>query len=189
MNITTIALLLQTTLSLLSGAHNNAAMSATTTAQIVALGNRTVQIAAQAIAPVNFAVPANTGIWPNVNELLAAPYLDAKGNYVQEGSSAKLDQGSISFGDLNNDNLDDAAAIVTRPAAAVGATESALAMFINQNNIMFNIADLSLGTAPVTIYSHHIVGGLLMMDMQAAGGVRATTTYQLVGDQIFKVLL
>jgi hypothetical protein len=189
MNITTIALLLQITSSLLSGAHNNAAMSATTTAQVVALGNRTVQIAAQAIAPVNFAVPANNSIWPNVNDLLAAPYLDAHGNYVQEGSSAKLDQGSISFGDLNNDGLDDAAAIVTRPAPG-DATESVLAMFINQNNIMFNIADLSLGTAPVTIYSHHVVsGGLLTIDMQAAGGMRATTTYQLLGNQILKVLL
>jgi hypothetical protein len=61
-------------------------------------------------------------------------------------------------------------------------------MFINQNNILFNIADLSLGAAPVAVYSHHVVsGGLLTMDMQIAGGVRITSTYQLVGDQIFKI--
>lgn len=187
MNTTTIVVLLQMAASLLAGAHNNPAVSAATDAQIVALGNRTVQIAVQAIAPINFTVPANGSIWPNVNELLAAPYLDASGKYVPQGSSAKLDQGSISFGDLNNDGLDDAAAIVTRPAAG-GATESVLAMFINQDNIMFNIADLSLGTSPVTLYSHYVVsGGLLTMDMQAAGGARATTTYQLLGDRILQV--
>lgn len=175
------------TASLLSGAHNNPAVPAATDVQLIALGSRTVQLAAQAVAPINFAVPANNSTWPNVNDLLVAPYLAANGAYVQQGSSAKLDQGSISFGDLNNDGLDDAAAIVTRPAAS-GATENVLAMFINQNNIMFNIADLSLGTSPVTVYSHHVAsGGLFTMDMQIAGGARATSTYQLLGNRILKV--
>jgi hypothetical protein len=175
-------------MSLLSGAHNNPAMSATSTAQIVALGNRTVQIAAQTIAPINFVVPANNSIWPNVTDLLVAPYITANGSYVhQSPTTVQLDQSSISFGDLNNDGLDDAVAIVTRPAAS-GATENDIAMFINQNNIMFNIADLSLGIAPVTVYSHHVVsGGLLTMDMQVTGQARATTTYRLLGDQILKL--
>ena len=186
MNTTTIALLLQMTASILSGAHNHPAVTAATDIKLIALGNRTVQIATQALAPINFAVPANDSMWPNVTDLLAAPYLAANGTYVRQGLSAKLDQGSISFGDLNNDGFDDAAAIVTRPTAA-GTTESVLAMFINQNNIMFNIADLSLGTSSVTVYSHHVVSGLLTMDMQIAGGARATSTYQLLGDQILKV--
>lgn len=172
--------------ALLTGAQHDPSMSATTTAQIVSLGSRTVQIATQAAAPISFVVPANNSIWPNLNDVLVAPYLDANGKYVRQGASAKLDQGSLSFGDLNDDGLDDAAAIVTRPAAN-GATESVLAMFLNQKSIMFNIADLSLGTSPVTLYSHHVVSnGLFEIDMQAAGGARATATYMLLGNQILK---
>lgn len=186
MNTATLLLILQATASLLSGAQNNTTMSSSTTAQLVALGSRTVQIVTQASAKIDFTVAENSSTWPNLTELLAAPYLDAGNNYVQQGSTVKLDQGSISFGDLNNDGLDDAAAIVERTTAN-GATEHAIAAFINQGGIMFNVADLSLGTLPVTIYSHHVVSdGVLSIDMQTTGQSRATTTYSLLGNQIFK---
>lgn len=186
MNIATVLLLLQATASLLSGAHNNPAVSSTTAAQLVTLGSRTVQLAVQATAPIDFAVPANKSIWPNVVELLSAPYIDANGKYVREGASVELDQGSLSFGDLNNDGFDDAVALVTQRQND-GSTKSVLAAFLNQGGIMFNIADMPLGVAPVELYSHNVVGGLIVMNMKVGGQSRATTTYRLLGDEILKV--
>ncbi len=185
MNTSTIALLLQMTSSLLAGAHNNAAVPPAALAEIAGLGNRTVQIAVQALAPIDFPVATNTDMWPTVTDLMASPYLDAEGNYVRAGGAVQLDQSSVSFGDLNSDGFDDAAAIVTRKMAD-GTTQDAIAVFLNQGNIMFNIADLPLGSS-ATVYSHNINANMLTMNMRIAGGARATTTYELVGNQIKEV--
>ena len=163
MNTSTIALLLQAT------------------------ANRSVQVAAQAMAPIGFTVPPNTGVWPNIVDLVQGAYLDARGAYVPQGPAhgVTLDESTVSFGDLNADGFDDAAAVVTLTKAD-GTTEDALAFFLNQNGVMFNIADLPLGGA-ATVYSHEIMNGVLAMDMKIAGHARATTTYQLVGNRIFPV--
>lgn len=186
MNTTVVALLLQMTASLLSGAQHNPDLSPTTTAKIAAIGAQAIQLAAQAEADarIGFAVPKNPGIWPNVSELVRSAYLNGNGDYVPEGADAALEQQTISFGDLNGDGLDDAAAIVDLKKN--GSTEAALAVFLNQGGVMYNIADLPLGGA-VTVYSHRIMDGVLTIDMQPAGHARATSTYALEGIRIVNV--
>ena len=195
MSTSTIALLLQMTASLLAGAKSNPSLTASTTAQIVAIGNHAVQLAAQADARMGagFAVPQNTDIWPTVGDLMQSGYLNNNGAYVAEGEGATLEQSTISFGDLNADGFDDAAAIVDLQGSG-GTTEAALAMFLNQGGVMFNIADLPLGTSlssplgqGVTVYSHEIANGVLTIDMQVAGQPRATSTYELLGNRIVKI--
>jgi hypothetical protein len=186
MNTSTIALLLQTVVALLTAAHNNPALASTAQQQLVTLGSRTVQIATQALAPIPFVVTPNTDTFPTIGDLMNAPALTATGSYVPlaPGLPVKLDQSSVSFGDLNADGMDDAAGIVTQTATG-GATSSALAVFLNQGGVMFNIADEPLGSA-VTVYSHHVVNGALVLDMQVAGESRGTFTYSLLGNQIVK---
>ncbi len=185
MSTTTIALLLQMAASLLAGAQNNPSLTPSTTARIAAIGEHTIQLAAQAEANIGFTVPQNTSIWPTIDDLMHAAYLNAGGAYVPEGPSAALEQSTVSFGDLNNDGLDDAAGVVDLKNAS-GAPEPYLAVFLNQGGVMFNIADLPLA-ASTTLYSHEIMNGVLVMDMQVAGGMRATSTYELVGNRIVKI--
>ncbi len=187
MTTSTIALLLQVTASLLTGAQRDPSLPASSTAAIVVTANHAVQEAAQAMAPIDFTVPPNNSIWPNIVDVAQAAYLDARGAYVPQGPAhgVTLRESTVSFGDLNADGLDDAAAVVTL-AKPDGTSEDALAFFLNQQGVMFNIADLPLGGA-ATVYSHGIAGNVLTMDMQIAGHARATTTYQLIGDRIFTV--
>ena len=186
MNTSTIVTLLQVTASLLSFAHGNAALPASTTARIAAIGNQAVQLVDQQMAVIPFSVVQDNSIYPNANDLLNAPYLNAAGEYAPlNNQTVQLDQSSISFGDLNGDGLDDAAAIVYRSATPGGSAQAALAFFLNQNGIMFNIADRTLG-ASTTVYSHNITNGELVIDMQVAGEPRGTFTYSLVGNQIEK---
>ncbi len=180
----TIAALLQMTATLLMGVQHDVQTPVAVKAQLVLTGEHVVQIAAQAAAPVPFVVTPNDGAWPNVKDLLNAPYRNASGVWVREGQGVALDQSSVSFGDLNADGMDDAAVVVKRTGPN-GTVEYALAALLNQGGIMFNIADLPLtsGTAP-TVYNHRIVNGAIVLDWQKAGGARATSTYVLFGDEL-----
>jgi hypothetical protein len=182
MATSTIALLLNLAASLLLRTQQAPALSPSSTAAIVGIANRSVQLAAQAEAPIDFVVPKNTDMWPTVGDLMQSAYRNADGAYVHEGPSATLVQSTVSFGDLNGDGFDDAAGIVELPGPG-SVPAPYLAMFLNQNGVMFNIADLPLG-ASTTVYSHHIMNGVLTMDMQIAGHPRATSTYALWGNRI-----
>ncbi len=171
--ISTVALLLQLAASLLTGAKNNPSP------QIVAVAAQTIQLSTQALAfaqgQINFPVPQNASIWPTVAELQVAPYVDARGGYVQLGAGVQLDSATVSFGDLNGDGYDDAMVIVKRMKAN-GSTESDLAAMLNQGGIMFNIADTPLGDN-VHVESHHIKNGEFILN---------TNHYVLLGNQLLK---
>ena len=184
MATSTIVLLLNLATALLLRTQQTPALSPSSTLAIVGVANRSVQLAAQAAAPIGFTVPHNTDIWPTIEDLMQAAYLSPGGAYIHEGPFATLVQSTVSFGDLNGDGLDDAAGIVDLSNAG-SKPMPYLAMFLNQNGVMFNIADLPLG-ASTTVYSHSIMGGVLTMDMQIAGQPRSTSTYVLWGDRIMK---
>jgi hypothetical protein len=166
--------------------HNNPKIAPQAAQQSVALCGQVVQITTQAMAPINFSVVPNNGVFPTTSDLLNAPYLTAQGSYEQlaPSSSVQLIEPDTSFGDLNGDGLDDAAGIVTQ-AVGNGTVRYALAIFLNQGGIMFNIADRPLGSG-VTVYSHHVASGTVVIDMQVAGAPRRISTYQLLGNQIMK---
>jgi hypothetical protein len=173
---------------MLGGAQHNATLSQTATEQTIAIASRAVQLSAQAEAmpEIDFAIPPNNSTAPNIKDLLQTAYLGADGSYVPLGGSVALVQADNSFGDLNGDGLDDAMAIVERTDAS-GGTTFALAAMLNQGGIMFNIADLPLGSS-LQVFSHNIIqGGDFVINMQTGDQPAATSTYYLLGDQLMKV--
>ena len=104
----------------------------------------------------NFQVPPNDSVWPNIKDLSNAPYIIGPGQWSQLSRNGPTSAAGkyTSFGDLNHDGSDDAAAIVNRPTAS-GTPNYFLAAMLNQGGIMFNIADLPLGTS-LNIASHTI---------------------------------
>lgn len=187
MATSTIAVLLQALVALLSGLQNNPQAPQTAVAQGVAITGQAIQLAvqAQALPKINFAIPKNDSIWPNITDLYNAAYLDANGNYEPQGIGVGLVGEDTSFGDLNGDGYDDAAVIVKRTDDS-GNTVSALAAMLNQGGIMFNIADVPLGNN-IQLFSHHIVqGGTIVLDAQVDALPRATYAYRLAGEQLLK---
>jgi hypothetical protein len=174
MNITSLVSLLQAAASLLVLAQGPTATTAFMQ-QAVSFGSHAVQIVTQAEAPIGFSVPQNDSVWPNAKDLMNAPYIDAAGHWSQLGKTVQLIPGDTSFGDLNHDGLDDAAVIVNRPSSD-GTPNYFLAAMLNQNNIMFNIADFPLGT-DINIASHSISGGMILL---------SNTSYELLGNTIIK---
>jgi len=168
--------LLQAAVSLLASAQNSQATPAAMQKAVNLAGN-IVQTVAQAKTPISFPVKENDGIWPNIDDLLNAPYLDSKNDLVRLGKTVSLITEYTSFGDINNDGLDDAAVVVNKP----GVDESPhyfLAAMLNHGNILFNIADLPLGDS-VNIDSHHVIDGKIVID-----GRR----YELLGKELRSVL-
>jgi hypothetical protein len=181
---TTIATLLQLTASLLMGAHSH---SQTVQKQIIQVSQKSIQLSAEAIgmSHVTFAIPQNNSIWPSAVEVDYAPYLDTNGTYVHEGTNVKTLDQYLSFGDMNNDGLDDAAVLVQK-IDANGKSTYALATVLNEGTIFFNIADFDLGATEPQIASHAIVNGKLVLSIQKGDTSYTTSTYELFGDQIFK---
>jgi|GEM_PF-1891629 hypothetical protein len=186
---TSILALLQITAALLVGVQKNSAVPSSTAQQVVTMASHVVQMSTQATAVIPFSVAPNKSIYPEYDDLLNSPYLDVNGNYTQLGTSSivKLENGYISFGDLNNDNLDDAGVVLKR-FANDGTVSYALGAMLNQGGILFNIADYPLGSTLPTINSHRIVsGGDYVLNMQFPGAPAVTSTYQLLGNQLLKV--
>lgn len=192
MNPIAIATLLQLAAALLTGIRSNAQISQAVAQQTIAVASRAIQISAQAeaMSKINFPIAQNSSIWPNIAALYNAPYLGANGSYaplqIGSGAGIALIAEDTSFGDLNGDGIDDAAAVVKMTDNNGNATFS-LAAMLNQGGIMFNIADITFGSA-VQIYSHHIAtGGGIVLNMQVGNAVAQTSTYELFGDQLVKL--
>lgn len=189
MNSTSILTLLQIAASLLASVHNNPQASFAAQQQAVALANQAVQQAIQLeVTPnINFPTPKNPSIWPNVVDLRSAAYIGPDGGYVPLSANVVLLDADTSFGDINGDGLDDAAAIIQR-TNSVGQTATMLAIMLNQNGAMFNIADVQLGDASMQILSHHVVeGGDIVLNTQSGFAPAQTSTYALVGEQLIKI--
>ncbi len=190
MNPAAIATLLQLAASLLTGVRNDTHLSPAAAQQTIAVASRAIQFSAQAeaMSKINFPTVQNNGIWPNIADLYNAPYLGANGKYVPLAPAAgvSLIAEDTSFGDINGDGLDDAAAVVEMTDNN-GSTTFALAAMLNQGGIMFNIADFPLGSA-AQIYSHHIApGGDIILNGQFGTASAQTSTYELFGDQLIKL--
>jgi hypothetical protein len=179
------ALLFQLATSLLLAVQQNGQLPQDVRQHMVLVAEQAIQISTQAQAVINFPVPQNSSIWPNVTELLSAPYIGLDGKYVQQGPTLTVLNGYTSFGDLNGDGVDDAAVIVQRTDAN-GNVSFALAAMLNQGGILFNIADLPLGNTMPQIFDHSIQNGTIALDMQIGNQPRSITHYVLFGDLLEK---
>ena len=185
MNIA-IALLLQAATSLLTGIGQNVNLSYAVREQAVLVAEHVIQISTQAEAMprIGFSVPKNTSIWPTIGDLYQTAYRTTDGNWVPLGAGVQLVTPSISFGDVNGDGLDDAAMVVVRTASD-GSTQYALAAMLNQGGILFNIADLPLGTA-IQVRSHSIENNQITLDMKIGDAAEQVYHYTLLGNQLIK---
>lgn len=168
--------LLQAAASLLVSAQSPQATPAMMQ-KAIDIGSNTVQVVVQASAPIDFAVPKNNSIWPTTNDLLNSPYIDDKGNWVQLGPTVAIIVGYTSFGDINNDGLDDAAVIVNKPGTN-GSSHYFLAAMLNHDSILFNIADFPLGNS-LSITSHDIVSNKIVIN---------GNKYEVLGRELIKAL-
>lgn len=177
MNTSALLALLQAAAAVLAFAQSHAATaSPTLTQSAINFGSNTVQIVTQAAAPIDFQVPPNDSVWPNIKDLSNAPYIDGPGQWTHLGATVQLLPEYTSFGDLNNDGMDDAAAIVDRPTAS-GAQNYFLAAMLNQGGIMFNIADFPLGSN-LDIASHTISNDVAWLN---------SDRYELLGNTITQI--
>jgi hypothetical protein len=181
---TAIALLLQAATSILMGVGQNAKLSYAVREQAVIVAEHAIQMATQAeVMPhIGFSVPKNTNIWPTAGDLMQSAYHAADGSWVPLGKNVQLVPSSISFGDINSDGVDDAVAVVTQTASD-GSSRYALAAMLNQDNILFNIADLPLGTG-VQVFSHSIQNNQIAIDMKIGDAAEQTYHYELLGNQL-----
>ena len=174
MNITSLLALLSAAASMLTLAQGHSATTAFMQ-EAINFGSNTVQVVTQASAPIGFSVPKDSSIWPTAVDLANAPYIDTPGHWAPLGQTVTFLSDDISFGDLNNDKLDDAAVIVNRPSAG-GVQNYFLAAMLNSGGIMFNIADFPLGTS-IAVASHSISGENILLNGQS---------YKLLGNTIIK---
>ncbi len=179
-----IGTLLQLTTSLLFAAKSNSSLPLAVREQMVRFAERSIQLSAQALAevPAGFVEIKNDGIWPNIKDLGQSLYLSVQGKYVPLGQGVRLIESYTSFGDMNNDGLDDAVVVVKRTSLN-GTQEYALAAMLNQGGVLFNIDDLSLGSS-ATIGSHHVVNGKLMLGTPGTNAAETTSLYELFGDRL-----
>lgn len=172
MNPAAILSLLQITAAMLTTAQGGA-MPAANVQSIITISQHSIQLAAQSEANIPFTVTPNNSMYPNINDLDSAAYRDTNGNWVTLGPSVILSGGDTSFGDLNNDGIDDAAVVVNKPDAE-GNPHYFLDAMLNQGGVMFDIAELPLGTTD-NITTHRIVSGTIMLN---------NSSYTLFGDAL-----
>ena len=153
---TAITLLLQMATTLLLSIGQNNTLPIQTREQAINIAEHSIQISTQAEAMPNikFQIPKNNGIWPNALDLEQTAYRNTDGNWAPLSNNLSIVDNSISFGDINNDGLDDAAVII-KQTNSDGSLNYSLALMLNQNNILFNIADFPLGSS-IEIFNHKI---------------------------------
>ncbi len=184
---TALLLLLQAAATLLINTKQNVNTPLAVREQAILSAEHTIQLATQTIAmrDITFSIPKNASIWPNMQELAEVPYRSAENTWAPLGSSVMIVGSSVSFGDINNDGLDDAA-VVVKQVQKDNKSNYALAVMLNQNDILFNIADVPLGSA-VEIYSHSIQDGQIFLDMKVDDSARRISRYELLGNQLIKI--
>lgn len=179
--------LLQLTASLLLAIQNNNQLPVAAREQAIAGAGRVIQLGTQALARVDFPQSPSGNIWPNAMRLRDSLYLDRSGRRVPIGKTVQLLDEYISFGDLNNDGLDDAVVLVRRfsankkPKLAI-----ALSAMLNQGGILFNIADVDLGER-VEVYDHRIEAGRFIVDMKVDQKIRRVFRYGLLGNKLVEI--
>src|SRR5258708_5889721 len=177
----TVSTLLQLATTLLLAAQQGGQLPPAVQQKMVTLAAQSIQLSTFALAPINFPVTKNDSIWPNVNDVGNAPYIGFDGKYTRLGQNLQVFDQYTSFGDINGDGLDDAAAIVKKTDAG-GNASYALAALLNQGNILWNISDVPLGNTLPQVYAHSVVNGQVMLDMQAGDQPLATIYYGLLGN-------
>jgi hypothetical protein len=183
MNSSTLLALLQLVTSVLVGAQHNANLSPVATRQVIAVSSQSIQLVAQVerMQGLRYAIPQEDGIYPNVKDLYNTVYLDRSGAYVPLGGTVNLVSQDTSFGDLSGDGVDDAAVVVSRKDPS-GVAQFDLAAMINQGGMLFNIADISLGSIdPVVTHTINEQGEVVI---KTSTGL--VSKYYLLGDELIK---
>jgi hypothetical protein len=177
---TLVLSILQLSATLLLGAKHSTSISPALRERAIMTAHEGTAIAEYAMAqkfqPTN---PRNLA--PNIEKLRAAEYVKADGTWAHLSKTFQLDERYTSFGDIDHDNLDDAATILVE-STPTQTTYSVVAL-ANIAGPLVEVARLSLTGAP-TIYDHHIIQQKLNLDMQAGNTARKIQKYTLDQNQL-----
>ncbi len=179
--------LLQLAVSLLLSVQNNAALSENIKTQAVATASQAVGLVSQTLAAQQKETPS-VNLWPTADWLWSSFYLNLDGKRVPNGSGVTVMNDSISFGDMNHDNLDDAI-VVTKNIAATNPQDVRyrLAVMLNQRGSFLNITNYDIGTTEPIIYSHEIEANVFTLDAQIGNQPRKTYQYKLSGNTLVQI--
>ncbi|OGZ53595.1 MAG: hypothetical protein A3B25_00635 [Candidatus Ryanbacteria bacterium RIFCSPLOWO2_01_FULL_48_26] len=180
---TVVLQLLQVAATLLLAAQTHAGeLSPALTAQFISFASRAVQLGTQALAPQPV-IPAisSKNIWPNISGLRNAFYINSEGVRVRLGNGIRLLEEYTSFGDMNGDGFDEALVVTSE-----GTTSYALAAFLNQGGILFNVAAVPL-PKNLVIYSHRIESGIFSIELRDEAGAKKKLLYKLLGNTLISV--
>lgn len=179
--------LLQLTAALLTNAAHNPSITPEEQVRVISTAGMAIQFAVEASGSQS--VPGGDGnIWPNYSQLLRARYLTAGGSRVPLGGEVKLDNGTISFGDINGDGLDDAIVVVVRSLPGSSEYQPAFAVMLNQGGgNLFNIGDFPLPKGYILFDDHHIENRQFNADMKLPDATRRMYHYTLVGMELLEI--
>jgi hypothetical protein len=181
---TAIALLLQAATTILLSIGQNNSLPVATKMNAINIVEHSIQIATQAEAmnDIHFQIPKNNGIWPSALDLKQTAYRGTNGFWAPISNNLSIVGETISFGDINNDGFDDAAVVMKQ----INPDKSAnyfLALMLNQGNILFNIANIQLGSS-VQIFGHKITNNKILYDMKIGNSAKKVYNYELLGNQV-----
>lgn len=180
---TAITLLLQVATTILLNIGQNNSLPVATKMNAINVVEHSIQIATQAEAmnDIHFQIPKNNGIWPNALDLKQTAYRETNGSWAPISNNLSIVDNTISFGDINNDGFDDASVVIKQvnPDKSVNYF---LALMLNQGNILFNIANVQLGSS-IQIFDHKIMNNEISYDMQIGNSAQKVYNYELFGNQ------
>lgn len=178
-----IADLLRISMSLLLAVQNSPQTSDRLMNQALASVSQAVQLSSQVL---NYDEKnhqtASKSIWPNYDQLLSASYLNRDGERVALGDGVWLVGDSLSFGDMNEDGLDDAV-VVLKMDDRKGGSDYWLGVMLNKAGVLFNIVNKPIGKN-VKIYSHHVESGRFTVDMKVDSSARKIYHFKLIGNEL-----
>ena len=182
--------LLQIAVSLLLSVQNNQVSDASKI-KAIASATQTIGFVLQTLAnkaTAQYAQTPSTNIWPTADRLWSSLYLNREGKWVSLGSGVFIVDNSISFGDINNDNLDDAI-VVTKNISANDPADITyhLTVMANQGGLLFNVANFDLGKTQPKIYSHSIESNIFTIGMENATHPRKAYRYKLLGNTLVEI--
>ncbi|MFA6354386.1 MAG: hypothetical protein WCX12_01725 [Candidatus Paceibacterota bacterium] len=177
-----IAELLKVSMSLLLAVQGNPQMPDKLVNQSLTSVSQAIQLSSQVLSYDERNHPvASKSIWPNFDQLLSASYLNRDGKRVALGDGVRLADSFLSFGDLNEDGLDDAV-VVLKMDDGKGGIDYWLGAMLNKAGVLFNIVNKPIGKN-VEIYSHHVESGQFTVDMKVDPSARKIYRFKLVGSE------
>ncbi len=181
-----IAELLKVSMSLLLAVQGNPQMPDKLVNQFLASVSQAIQLSSQVLNydEKNQQI-ASKSIWPNYEQLLSAFYLSRDGKRVHLNNGVWLAEDSLSFGDINEDGIDDAV-VILKMDDEKGERNYWLGAMLNKAGVLFNIVNTPIGKN-IEVYSHHVEFEQFTIDMKVDSAARKIYHFKLLGNEFKEI--